>query len=315
MMYLVVSRAEGLHPALLTGPDFISEEGRAFFRVAEGRVLRVVRRSWNAVADLEVPAADGAVTYVGLMDDVSSRGHCDIWLQQGQVWVRQEPPPDPADAIVLNKETFASDLGELRPGAVLGVSDHSLVLRHLDPTWLVWNGGTVPQLARAIYDDDRFDDLPILADALEDAGCRDTGLLAHGRSAGPHSRRCWVLDLILGPAMAHSLPGQQKAIEKQHIQRVLCNSGYSRARAADALGISRVTLYRKLKKYGLVSSATPPQRPISAARAADALGISVTLYRKLKKYGLVSSATPPQRPISAAAVNVFNNECEGLCGV
>jgi hypothetical protein len=38
----------------------------------------------------------------------------------------------------------------------------------------------------------------VLADALEDAGCSDAGLLGHLRSPGPHVRGCWALDLVLG---------------------------------------------------------------------------------------------------------------------
>jgi hypothetical protein len=68
----------------------------------------------------------------------------------------------------------------------------------LDPSWLSWNDGTVPKLAQAIYDDRRFGDLPIMADALEEAGCQDEGILAHCRGTGPHVRGCWVVDLILG---------------------------------------------------------------------------------------------------------------------
>lgn len=39
--------------------------------------------------------------------------------------------------------------------------------------WLTWNDGTVPRLAQSIYDERRFEDMPILADALEDAGLKD----------------------------------------------------------------------------------------------------------------------------------------------
>lgn len=69
---------------------------------------------------------------------------------------------------------------------------------HLDPAWLAWNNGTIPQLARAIYDEGRFADLPILADALEDAGCTDTIMLTHCRQPAEHVRGCWVVDLLLG---------------------------------------------------------------------------------------------------------------------
>lgn len=64
--------------------------------------------------------------------------------------------------------------------------------------WLTWNDRTVPKLAQTIYDDRRFDLLPILADALEEAGCGDADILAHCRGPGPHVRGCWVVDLLLG---------------------------------------------------------------------------------------------------------------------
>jgi hypothetical protein len=62
--------------------------------------------------------------------------------------------------------------------------------------WLTWQGGTLVKFAQAVYDGRRFDDLPILADALEDAGCPDEDLLRHCRGAGPHVRGCWVVDLL-----------------------------------------------------------------------------------------------------------------------
>jgi hypothetical protein len=68
----------------------------------------------------------------------------------------------------------------------------------IEPDWLSWEGGTVPRIARAIYDDRAFDLLPILADALEDAGCTDAVILDHCRGPGPHVRGCWVLDALLG---------------------------------------------------------------------------------------------------------------------
>jgi hypothetical protein len=57
---------------------------------------------------------------------------------------------------------------------------------------------TVTSLAQAIYDDRAFDRLPILADALEDAGCTNQDILAHCRGGGEHARGCWVVDLLLG---------------------------------------------------------------------------------------------------------------------
>jgi hypothetical protein len=68
----------------------------------------------------------------------------------------------------------------------------------VDPSWLGWKDGTVVQLARSIYDDRRFGDLPILADALEESGCSDPDILGHCRGPGPHVRGCWVVDSVLG---------------------------------------------------------------------------------------------------------------------
>jgi hypothetical protein len=67
----------------------------------------------------------------------------------------------------------------------------------LDPSWLAWNSGTVVSIAGAAYEKQAFDCLPILADALEDAGCTDPAILGHLRGPGPHVRGCFVIDLIL----------------------------------------------------------------------------------------------------------------------
>jgi hypothetical protein len=68
----------------------------------------------------------------------------------------------------------------------------------LNPEWLTWNDGTVRRIAQTIYDERAFDRLPILADALEDAGCDNADILKHCRSGGEHVRGCWVVDLLLG---------------------------------------------------------------------------------------------------------------------
>ena len=68
------------------------------------------------------------------------------------------------------------------------------------PAWLSWNSAMVPKLAQAIYDERRFADLPILADALEEAGCDHADVLTHCRSGAEHVRGCWVVDLLLGKA-------------------------------------------------------------------------------------------------------------------
>jgi hypothetical protein len=68
----------------------------------------------------------------------------------------------------------------------------------ISPSWLAWNDGAVRKMAQAIYDARTFDRLPLLADALEDAGCTDGDILSHCRTPGEHVRGCWVVDLLLG---------------------------------------------------------------------------------------------------------------------
>ncbi len=65
----------------------------------------------------------------------------------------------------------------------------------IDPAW---QNPTVRSIARAVYDQRAFDRLPILADALEDAGCTDAVILDHLRGRGPHVLGCFALDLVLG---------------------------------------------------------------------------------------------------------------------
>jgi hypothetical protein len=83
-------------------------------------------------------------------------------------------------------------------GLVRDIFGNPFRVATLDPVWLQWNGGTVRKIAQSIYDDRAFDRMPILAAALEEAGCTDQAILDHCRGHGPHVRGCWVVDLLLG---------------------------------------------------------------------------------------------------------------------
>jgi hypothetical protein len=63
-----------------------------------------------------------------------------------------------------------------------------------DPTWRT---DTAVAIARTMYDAREFGAMPILADALQDAGCEDEVILAHCREPGLHVRGCWVCDWVL----------------------------------------------------------------------------------------------------------------------
>jgi hypothetical protein len=65
----------------------------------------------------------------------------------------------------------------------------------VDPAWRT---DTVLTLARQMYDSRDFSAMPILADALQDAGCDSDEILSHCRGPGPHVRGCWVIDRVLG---------------------------------------------------------------------------------------------------------------------
>jgi hypothetical protein len=68
----------------------------------------------------------------------------------------------------------------------------------IEPSWLRWCSCLLVSMARQMYDSRDFTDMPVLADALEEAGCQDQDILGHCRSGGEHVRGCWVIDLLLG---------------------------------------------------------------------------------------------------------------------
>lgn len=70
--------------------------------------------------------------------------------------------------------------------------------RRVNTFELSWLTSTVLALTNGIYNDKAFNRMPILADALQDAGCDHEDILNHCRGPGPHVRGCWVIDLLTG---------------------------------------------------------------------------------------------------------------------
>ena len=68
----------------------------------------------------------------------------------------------------------------------------------LNPAWLTWHDGLLVSMAQKMYESRDFSDMPVLADALEEAGCTNPDILDHCRSGGEHVRGCWVVDALLG---------------------------------------------------------------------------------------------------------------------
>jgi hypothetical protein len=78
----------------------------------------------------------------------------------------------------------------------------------LDPEWLKANDSAVLRIVRGIREDEAFERLPILADALEEAGCTNRTILEHCRASAPHKEPCWVVELLVAAAAARKKGGE-----------------------------------------------------------------------------------------------------------
>jgi hypothetical protein len=144
----------------------------------------VANEEWGDFATYLVTSRDGWVAAEGASKSVIH-----------VLFSAERSPPDlcPRDPLIVFAEERAFQADHLRD--VFGPLPFRTMT--IDPLLLAWNEGTVGKIAQAIYDDRAFDRLPVLADALEKAGCHDPDILGHCRHPGPHVRGCWVVDLIL----------------------------------------------------------------------------------------------------------------------
>jgi ATP-dependent Clp protease ATP-binding subunit ClpA len=88
-----------------------------------------------------------------------------------------------------------ADISKKRKKAVL---ENWGINHPIDPLWWKWNDRTVARLTWEIKVSSRWELLPVLGDALEEAGCTDQEILGHCHEPGEHSDRCWVVELLLG---------------------------------------------------------------------------------------------------------------------
>jgi hypothetical protein len=93
--------------------------------------------------------------------------------------------------------TIQAEKSEMRDQAVLlrDIFGNPFRPVTLEQSWLT---PTAKALAQSIYNDRTFDQMPLLADDLEKAGCDNHEILGHCRGPGSHVRGCWVVDLVLG---------------------------------------------------------------------------------------------------------------------
>jgi hypothetical protein len=106
-----------------------------------------------------------------------------------------------AAAAADSRATSGERLRRTRPDLYASLSAllRDVIGNPFRPVWVdqSWLTPAVVRLAQSMYDDRAFDRLPILADALEGAGCTNAEVLGHCRQPGTHARGCWVIDGLL----------------------------------------------------------------------------------------------------------------------
>jgi hypothetical protein len=115
-----------------------------------------------------------------------------LWVYfEGDQRVEERPPPN------KDRLNWDATLASHRRESALLLRDifgNAFRPVAFDPNWRT---STAVALAQQLYDSRDFSAMPILADALQDAGCDNVDILDHCRGPGPHVRGCWVVDLLL----------------------------------------------------------------------------------------------------------------------
>jgi hypothetical protein len=159
-------------PKIFQHALLLVEEKAETGRWDRGKAETVVEKCWKALPKKHNP-------YAHLVHHA-----CDLPPDNG--WV--------ASRISLNADEASIPDGILRK-VVLDVIPNPFRPHEIDPGW---QSSTVVGIAEQMYVSRDFSAMPILADALQDAGCEDEQILSHCRGEGPHVRGCWVVDLVLG---------------------------------------------------------------------------------------------------------------------
>lgn len=106
-----------------------------------------------------------------------------------------EPPDDNGLSSVFNARLKVEQVTQC--GLLRCIIGNPFRASPITSAVLAWQGCTVVKMAEAVYEGRRWEDMPLLGDALEDAGCTDQALLDHCRGPGPHARGCYLLDILL----------------------------------------------------------------------------------------------------------------------
>ena len=186
-------------------PMVQSLEGKASNRKLRLFAVACCRRVWHRLA------AQRNRTVVELAEAFADGLVSEEQIKQARDAIWQGPKLWPTPWACANPDAFKSALFTLQNATRIAdrstdiKSSHPDILRDIfgnpfrpisvDPSW---RSATVVALAEGSYQDRAFDRLPILADALQDAGCDYPDILDHCRGPGPHVRGCWVVDFLTG---------------------------------------------------------------------------------------------------------------------
>jgi hypothetical protein len=152
--------------------------------------LRLVRAG-DAAAQAAARAA-GQDAYTRVMVAHAGRPKPDLRPVAAALGISVWTAGDPRDAyLAVEGRERAAQADVLRD--IVGPGLFRPVL--FDPAWRT---AAAVGIAHAVSGDRAFVRMPVLADALQDAGCEDADILHHCRGGGPHVPGCWVTDLVLG---------------------------------------------------------------------------------------------------------------------
>jgi hypothetical protein len=169
-------------------------EGHSTFENVEGFFTQSLIEAYKHEADAGEKLADGLITRRAIHGYKAKSGgpynvfHFPLGISRLTVdaisgsltdFTDEFKTPSSAQLAALHREIFGNPF---RPATI-------------DPWWCT---STVTELAKGIYSEKTFHLMPILADALQDAGCGNADILNHCRQPGQHVKGCWLVDLLLG---------------------------------------------------------------------------------------------------------------------
>jgi hypothetical protein len=188
-------RKDRLFAVACSRSDLVQDERldkaiRVVERSADGLATEdEVQKAWEAATGMPSgPQRDLALAVLGLGES----SHLGTVVEYAERLEMAHLPGNPLRNVDLpaHRKIWRIQANLLRD--IFGNPFHPVAV---DPSWRTSN---VVSLSEGIYTDRAFDGLPVLADALEDAGCDNLEILNHCRQPAKHGRGCWALDLLLG---------------------------------------------------------------------------------------------------------------------